>query len=113
VEWGADTPDFYTGAIELEDFKGLDIEGLQAVEAPNSTSPVISLSRGGDVSIRNSKAGPGTRVFLSLNKVTGARVFSGNDVGNAQAVFAGDSSGFQRYGNFLPKRKSTLGSSPH
>ena len=103
LEWGEDKPDFFSGAIECEDFKALEIDGLEGRQALDSSSGVaISLSHGSDVSIRDSKADLGTSTFLLTHDVSDERVFAGNDLRDAKKVFAGDAPRFESSGNLLP-----------
>jgi hypothetical protein len=102
-EWGEDKPDFFSSAIECEDFKTLEIDGVEGRQALDSSSGVaISLSHGSGVSIRDSKADVGTSTFLLTHDVSDERVFAGNDLRDAKTVFRGDSSRFASSGNLLP-----------
>jgi polygalacturonase len=107
IEWGAENPGYFSSAIECEDFSQLDIDGFLGRQAPDSPdAAAISLVRGKEVSIRNSRAKAGTGTFLFSTKVQGERLFVGNDLSNASLVFKGDSPAFEFYGNYLPgKRK--------
>ena len=105
IQWGANTSPNFSNAIECEDFKRLDIDGFEGSQAPDSErNEAISMRRGSEVSIRNSVAEPGTRVFLSAQQISGERVFTGNDLSRAQQAFEDDAGGFRLYGNYLPKR---------
>jgi polygalacturonase len=106
IEWGAENPGYFSSGIECEDFKRIEIDGFEGRQASNSfDGTAISLSRGFDVSIRNSKADPGTNIFLSAMSVEGQRLFVGNDLANAKKVFKGGTAAFESYANYWPKRR--------
>ena len=111
VQWRGQNPGFFSSAIQLEDFRDLDLNGFEGKQAPDSTAPVISLTRGNGVAIRNSKVESGSGTFVFTSHVQGEKLFSGNDVSDANAVFGGDRSSFHTYGDVLPgakaKRQST------
>jgi parallel beta-helix repeat protein len=100
------TKGFFSSAIELEDFKDLDVDGFRGAEAPGSTVAAISLSNGIGVSIRNSTAGTGTQVFLEAHKVSGRRLLLSNDLANAGTVLKGDVAGFVLRGNYVAPKTS-------
>ena len=113
LKWGEDKPDFFSSAIECEDFKTLAIDGLEGRQASDSSSGVvISLSHGSDVSIRDSKADVGTSTFLLTHDVSDERVFAGNDLRDAKKGFAGDAPRFASSGNLLPGAKRVQGRRP-
>ena len=95
--------DFFSSAIEVEDFRNLDINGFHGAAAPGSSEPTIILKRGENVSIRNSTAGSGTHVFLEAHNVSGKRLLMGNDLANASTVLKGDI-GFALRGNYMPQQ---------
>ncbi len=106
LAWGDNLPAYFSNAIECEDFRHLDLdhfEGRQALVM--SQAPAVSLRRGQDVSVRNSKADAGTSTFLSLSSVSEQGIFTGNDLRGAQRVFTGDSK-FQMSGNILPAKST-------
>ena len=69
--------------MKVEDFTDVAIEGLAARQAQGSTGSAVYLSNGSGVSITDSRALPGTRVFLHLEKVTNRRVFVNYDLRGA------------------------------
>ncbi len=105
LAWGNDLPDYLSNGIECEDFRHLDLdhfEGRQAAIA--SPTPAIILRRGQDVSVRNSKAAPGTSTFLSASEVKDEGMFVGNDLRGARRVFGAGPNRFLMYGNYLPAK---------
>jgi hypothetical protein len=108
IQWADALPEYYSSAIQLEDFEGVSIDGFEGRQASAvSNNPVIDLSRGKDVSIRNSTADPGAFLFLSTNDVAGERVFAGNDLSNAQQAF-NSKADFVLAGNLLPAKNIRL-----
>jgi hypothetical protein len=106
ISWGSDLPDYFSSAVECEDFSGLEIDGLAARQAfEASPRPAIVLSRGHGVTIRDSRAEAGTSAFVALNAVSGEGLFAGNDLRLAKRVFAAGQGGFQAFGNDLPRTR--------
>src|SRR5205814_3584075 len=64
ISWQAPVSDFSSSAVELEDFRNLDVNGFRGSEAPGSSAAAFALSNGEGVSIMTSTAATGTRVFL-------------------------------------------------
>jgi Glycosyl hydrolases family 28/Pectate lyase superfamily protein len=83
VDWAAGMPEYFSDGVRVENFQSLTIDDLGARQAQNSSGSAIALSNGSGVSITNSRALPGTRVFLQLDKVTGRRVFVNYDLKGA------------------------------
>lgn len=105
LTWAENLPDYFSNAIECEDFHHLDLdqfEGRQASVA--SQAPAIVLRRGQDVSVRNSKAAPGTSTFLSAFEVGGEGLFVDNDLRAAKQVFDAGPHRFLMSGNYLPRK---------
>ncbi len=100
--WAANLPDYFSSAIECEDFKDLDIADFDGRQAPAAGSaPAIALQRGDGVSIRDSRAEEGTSTFLSLSKVGEQRLFVNNDLSKARLDIsvASGKPAFKQYGN--------------
>ncbi len=76
-------PEYFSDGVRVENFQSLTIDDLGARQAQNSSGSAIALSNGSGVSITNSRALPGTRVFLRLDKVTRRRVFVNYDLKGA------------------------------
>ncbi len=104
VEWADGLAPFYSHAIQVEDFSNIDIDGFSGGPAHrDSGAAAISLVRGGKVSIRNSKAAPGTGVFVSVADVVDGGLFVNNDLSEARKVCESEKLPFEASGNVLPK----------
>ena len=103
LEWGDDLPDYFSSAIECEDFRNLDINSFEGKQSPASkAAATITLRDGHGISIRNSQAGIGTATFLFCARVTGEGLFANNDLKEAKRAFEGETGGFALFGNRLP-----------
>jgi hypothetical protein len=104
ISWSGKLPGYYSSAIECEDFERLQIDGFTGIESNDSTKDqaAITLRRGNQVSIRNSTAAPGTRIFLRTSSISGEKLFVGNDLSQAKQAFGGDALHFLLSGNLLP-----------
>lgn len=103
IVWGDDLPDYFSNAIEGEDFNDLSVTGLDARQAfTPSTNAVVVLRRGSNVTIRDSRAAKGTGVFLSLQGVTGQRLLMGNDLSQAHQAFLPAKAAVKLHGNEMP-----------
>jgi hypothetical protein len=112
LEWAPSMPGYFSSAIECEDFAHFDVDAFKGRQSPSSeNSPTIVLRRGDGVSIRNSKADPGTSTFFFASGVTGEGLFAQNDLRGAKRAFASAKNGFLLFGNNMPgelKPKRTL-----
>jgi Pectate lyase superfamily protein len=97
---------FYSSAIELEDFKNFDVDGFRGTEAPASSSAAILLRNGNGVSIRNSTAATGTRVFLEARNISGRRLLLSNDLASAGTVLKGNVAEFVLRGNYVAPQRA-------
>jgi len=107
IIWGNDLPDYFSNAVECEDFHDLsatDLEGRQAFAS--SRSAAIVLRRGTNFSIRDSRAPKGTGVFLSLLGVTGERLFVDNDLSQARQAFQPEKAVLELHGNEMPNERN-------
>jgi parallel beta-helix repeat protein len=103
IVWGNDLPDYFSNAIECENFHDLSVTDLDGRQAfASSQSPAITLRRGSSVSIRNSRAARGTGVFVSLSDVSGERLFVDNDLSQARQAFRPKNARLKLYGNEMP-----------
>jgi parallel beta-helix repeat protein len=102
VEWDTNLPDYFSSAVECEDFQNIDIDGFSGRQAA-SAEAVIVLRHGDGVTIRNSTAASGASTFLATSEVSQEGLFFGNDLKNAKAAFAPAASEFTVFGNLLPK----------
>jgi Pectate lyase superfamily protein len=86
LEWGESLPGYFSGALEIEDFRNLDIASFEARQSPGSVhSPVIVLRNGVGVTLRDSRALEGTETFLDLTGVQGIQ-FRANNFSNARKI---------------------------
>jgi hypothetical protein len=87
VDWAPSMPAYFSDGVKVEDFQYVTIDRLAASQAQAGAGSAISLKNGSGVSITNSRALPGTKTFLSLDKVAGRRVFVNYDLkAAAQAI---------------------------
>ena len=63
VDWAVGMPEYFSDGVKVEDFTDVAIDGLAARQAQGSSGSAIYLSNGSGVSITDSRALPGTRVF--------------------------------------------------
>jgi len=104
VEWADGLPSFFSHAIQFENFDNVDIDGFSGGPAhPDGGQAAIALSKGGHVSIRNSRAARGTGVFLSVADVVDGGLFVNNDLREARVICQPEKLPFQASGNLLPK----------
>ena len=103
LEWANEIPEYFSNAIECEDFKNLEIEAFAGRQASaSSADPVIALRRGQGVSIRGCRAEEGSSTFVSLSDVEKQGFFANNDLRNSQRPFASKKVGFLMVDNLLP-----------
>ena len=102
IDWDKNLPTYFTNGILCEDFEGIDIDDFSGRQAPESSSAVIALRRGGGISVRNSSALAGASTFLSVSEVSGKGLFVDNDIAAAARAFDPNEAGFTLWGNRLP-----------
>jgi hypothetical protein len=103
VEWGAALPEFFTHAIECENFRNLEVDGFAGRQAhAGSTTSVISVSNGSGVTIRESKAAEGTQTFLTDTGITGGINLFNNDLSRAKAAISPAKAELTQSGNIMP-----------
>jgi polygalacturonase len=83
VDWADDVPDYFAHAIEAEAFRELVVDGFRGRQA-RRTGAAIRLANGEDVVVRDSRAAPGTDVFVEAAGVGGRKLLAGNDVRSAR-----------------------------
>lgn len=109
VAWMSPVPEFFSSAIELEDFRNLDVLGFRGSHAPGTKSAMLVLRRGENVSISDTTAGAATQVFLETHGVSGKRLLMNNDLSSAGTVLQGDAVQFTQRGNYLGKQRAAGG----
>lgn len=103
IIWGNDLPDYFSNALECEDFHDLSVADLDGRQAfGSSTDAAIALRHGSNVSIRDSHAAKGTGVFLSVLGVTGERLLVDNDLSQAHQAFRPANALLKLHGNEMP-----------
>jgi Pectate lyase superfamily protein/Right handed beta helix region len=103
VEWAKDLPDYFSDAIEGEDLRNLRLERFAGSEAKEKSGrAAIVLRRSKGVSLSDSRALPGTSVFMRLEDVSGEGLFIGNDLRQAKRAFDPAPGGFKTFSNLLP-----------
>jgi hypothetical protein len=103
VEWGKDLPDYFSDAIEGEDLRNLWLERFAGSEAKEKSGrAAIVLRRSKGVSLNDSRALPGTGVFIRLQDVSGEGLFIGNDLREAKRAFDPAPGGFKAFSNLMP-----------
>lgn len=80
-----DLPWFFTEAIRFDQFRDIEIDGLEGGTLQGDGS-AIALKDGAGVSVRNCQASKGTGIFLWHSGVTDPRAFLNNDLTRAQRV---------------------------
>lgn len=88
VDWPTSVPDYFSDGVRVEDFSDLAIDSFSGRQAQAATGAAIALKDGSGVSITNSRAMPGTRLFLQLDHVHGRRVFVNYDLSAAAQEIA-------------------------
>jgi len=78
VEWGADVPEFFTRAIDCEEFRDLEVERFRGAPA-HAKGSAIRLHRGTDAVVRNCTLTGPADVLLEMAEVSGRTVVADND----------------------------------
>jgi polygalacturonase len=107
LTWAGAMPDYYSSAMQIEDARNVDVNRFRGRQAAlQSKTPVVALARVEGVSIRNSAATEGATTFVSMDHVTGQKLFVENDLSRAQRSF-NVAPRFTLSGNLLPGGKET------
>ncbi len=86
LQWADNLPGYFSDGIHCEDFRDLAIREFTGRQAQAATGSAISLANGSGLSVTDSRAAAGTRLFLSLTDVTGLRVFVNHDLSEAKEI---------------------------
>ena len=86
VDWADAIPAYFSEGLRIEEFKDLAIDGFEGRQAQADSGAAILLMNGSGISITNSRALPGTRVFTQMDKVLDRRVFVNYDLSGAAKV---------------------------
>jgi parallel beta-helix repeat protein len=106
IAWERPAPAFFSNAVELEDFRNVNVSGFRGSNAPGANSAFL-LRHGKDVSIRNSTAEPGTNAFVDARSLSGKRLLMDNDLVNAATALKDDAVQFTQRGNYLGRHPET------
>jgi hypothetical protein len=86
VSWGTGLPDYFSDGLRVEDFSDLTVDSFSGSQAHAASGAAISLHNGTGVAITNSRAMPGTRLFLQLENVENRRAFVNYDLTDAAKI---------------------------
>jgi parallel beta-helix repeat protein len=101
--WEEIVPDFFSHAIEGENFRDLEIQGFEGRQAKAGAGTAILLRDGSGISIRDCRAASGTGTFLSMKNVSDQRLLVNNELGQAQKASDPAKTEFTASGNLLPQ----------
>ncbi|WP_226482802.1 glycoside hydrolase family 28 protein [Natrinema amylolyticum] len=116
LKWGDELPDYFAHGIRCVDVERLAIDGFAGRQArPEATASTAGTAETGSVTtaaaislrgtttstIRNCRASPGTRTFLSARDCDDDRLFANNDCTAAETPIDGDC-GYRTAGNVPP-----------
>lgn len=91
VEWANDVPAYFASGIRCIDVDTLTVDGFCGRQAhAGSSNAAIELRDVRTVSIRDSRAKAGTETFCSLRETTDERLFTGNDLADAEVAIGCD-----------------------
>lgn len=102
VTWmGDDLPGYYRSGLACVDVAGLLVDGFVGRQAHrDSDDAAIALRDSQNLTVRNSRAAEETAIFLSLDGTDNERLFTNNDILDAES--AGDVDKFATSGNASP-----------
>lgn len=104
VAWGGDLPSYHTHGVACVGVEDATIDGFDGGPAHSgSGDAAISLRDCSTVTVRNSRARPATGTFLEATDTVDERLFTGNDLADAERALAGDTD-FTVVGNAEPQR---------
>lgn len=113
IAWKQPSTAFFSSAVELDDFRDLDVTGFRGAGAPGERSAVFLLRNGGDVSIRNSTATSNTTAFLEAHNIAGRRLLLDNDLSGASTPLKGDAVEFVVRGTYAGKQPAARNERTH
>ena len=91
VEWGEDLPAYYTHGVACVGVEDLTINGFDGSPAHlDASAAAISVQNSSTLTVRDSRARPETKTFLSVTDTTDGRLFTGNDITDAERGIDGD-----------------------
>lgn len=91
IGWGESIPDYHTHGIGCVGVEDLVIDGFDGRPAhQNAGDAGIHLRESSTITVRNSRARPGTDVFLIAEETADERLFASNDLVDAEQQIAGE-----------------------
>ncbi len=103
VEWGEDLPAYHTNGVACVGVEDLTVDGFDGRPAhPDAGDAAVSLRGCSTVTVRDSRARPGTGTFLAATDTDDGRLFAGNDLADAERAISGEA-GFAVVGNADPR----------
>ncbi|WP_424005365.1 glycoside hydrolase family 28 protein (plasmid) [Haloarcula salina] len=103
VEWADDVPAYHTHGVAGVGLDDVIIDGFDGAPAHSeSGDAAVSLRDSSTVTVRDSRARAGTGVFLEAVETSDERLFSGNDLAEAERKIAGGTA-FTEFGNVDPQ----------
>ena len=103
LSWDDSLPEFFSHGIEGEEFEDVVLQGFEGRQARSGARAAIALRSGKGISIRDCVAQQGCGTFLSMDQVSGQRLFVNNDLTLAQRAFDPATHGFTLSGNRMPE----------
>lgn len=102
VEWEGTQPAYHTHGLQCVGVSNLTVERFTGRPARRASGDAaIDLRETSVVTVRNSRARPGTGAFLAVDDTDEERLFANNDLADAESAIEGDAS-FTRTGNVEP-----------
>ena len=103
VEWEDDLPAYYTHGIGCIGVEDVIVDGFDGCPAhPDVGDAAISVRDSSTITVRNSRARSGTETFLAVANTTDERLFTANDLVNAEQKIEGETD-FTIVGNANPR----------
>lgn len=91
VEWDGDLPAYFAQGVACVDVDDLTIEGFDGRPAhPDAGDAAITVRGCATVSVRDSRARPGTGTFLAATDTADGRLFAGSDLTDADREIEGE-----------------------
>jgi polygalacturonase len=106
------SPEYFSDGLRVEDFSDLTIDGFAGRQAQAATGAAIFLKDGTGVAITNSRATPGSRLFLQLDNVRDRRVFVNYDLSEAAQIMTPATARFHTQIDAGPARPQPLSKPP-
>ena len=103
LEWEEDIAYYHSHAMKCNSVDCVFIENFEGKQAPVSPDKAsLSFRDSSTITIRDSKATPGTKTFVELSNSDDARLFVNNDLTDAEMAFQEGGAKFTKSGNIQP-----------